>query len=308
MGTTRRWLARTALAGAVGALLVTGPAGVAQADDRLLDTDRVKVNAVGFDLGTGSYDNIQFSSGAPVEWLVDDNDVTPHLTGILQLSGVHDECARVRIDYYSSGTVFLTTRNGGTVCADDNGYHPFSVDLDPYTSNKIGKVKVSIEVLMPDGTYDITGSAWSTLSPFVDDDVLVADSVGSGVWGIGFGGTGWSGGSPLSGGTVDWDFSGGQIEPHLTGVLHMESAAGDCVRMRIDYYGDDGADADAAYDLLHVDHGGTVCAVDNAHHEWTVDRHAFSDDNIRHIRVAIEEQTGPGAYQVIDSTYSYFGT
>lgn len=299
---------RIASIAALAALAVIGLAGPAHADNRTLDTDRVKINEIGFDFGTGTYESSNEMSGtAPVEWLVDDNDLTPHVTGILHLAGVNDVCARMRIDYYTSGTVHLTNRSGGTVCAPDNGRHAWSVDLDPYTSNKIGKVKVSIEVQLPDGTYSIVGSDWSTLSAFADTRVQVSESDGTGTWGIGFGGSAWNG-NPVSFGRIDWDLSGGQIRPHLTGSLHLESAAGSCVRMRIDYYSDDGSDAGTSSDYLTTVYGGTVCALDNAHHEWTVDRDDYADDTIRHVRVAIEEQLSANSWTVVDSTYSYFGT
>ncbi|WP_117212813.1 hypothetical protein [Allorhizocola rhizosphaerae] len=306
--TTLRWLRRAGLTGLAVALMAGGLAAPAHADERTLDTDGVKVDAVGFDFGDGSYQSNEMSQTGPVEWLVDENDLTPHLTGILHLAGVNNECARMRIDYYTSATTFLTTRYGGTVCAPDNGYNAWSVNLRPYTSNKIGKVKVSIEVQLPDGTYDIVGSDWSTLHTFIDTTVKVADSDGSGVWGIGFGSSGWSNGSPIGYGQIVWNLDGGQIRPHLSGNLHMESAAGDCVRMRIDYYSDDGPDAGTASDYITTVYGGTVCALDNSHHEWTVDRDDYSGTDIRHVRVSIEEQVTATTWTIIDSTYSYFGS
>ncbi len=299
---------RAGLTGLAAALMTAALAAPAHADERTLDTDGVKVDVVGFDFGKGVYQSNEMSENGTVEWLVDDNDVTAHLTGIIHLAGVFDECARMRIDYYTSATAFLTTRYGGTVCAPDNGYNAWSVNLRPYTSDNVGKVKVSIEVQLPDATYDIVGSAWSTLSAFTDTTVKVAESEGGGVWGIGFGSSGWANGNPIGWGTVDWIFSGGQIRPWLRGNLHMESAAGDCVRMRIDYYADDGPDAGTGYDYITTVYGGTVCALDNSHHEWTVDRDDYAGTTIRHVKVSIEEQVSANSYTIIDSTYSYFGS
>jgi hypothetical protein len=141
---------------------------------------------------------------------------------------------------------------GGTVCASTNGNHPFSVDLNPYTDEKVGKVKVSIELQLPDSTFAIVGSDWSTLSTYTDTTVEVSENNTTTPWSIGFGGSGWSDGNPVGDGSIVWEFTGGQIRPYLTGNLHMESAAGDCVRMRLDYYADDGPDAGTAvHDLRH---------------------------------------------------------
>jgi hypothetical protein len=41
------------------------------------------------------------------------------------------------------------------VCASDNGPNAFSVKLSPYTSDKVGKVKVSIEHQLSRGAWAI---------------------------------------------------------------------------------------------------------------------------------------------------------
>jgi hypothetical protein len=300
---------RTAMAAmAVMIVAVIGWGTPAHADLRTIDTDGVKVNEVGFDLGAGAYNNNQLDDNATVEWLVDENDITANVFGILQLSGVFNECARVRIDYYTPVSVWLHDEHGGTVCATTNGQHRWSFDQDDYTSEDVGKVKVSIEILLPNGLYAITGSAWATLNEYIDTTVRVAEADGGGVWGIGFGSQAWGQGNPIGNGEIHWHLSGGDIRMHLLGFLHLESAGGDCVRMRMDYYEDDGPDADALSDYITTDWGGTVCALDNSHHVWSVDQDDYIGTTIRYVKVSIEEQTGPNSWVIRDSTTSYFGT
>ena len=44
------------------------------------------------------------------------------------------------------------------MCADDNGLHQFTVDLDPYTSNKVGKVDVQLQTQGSNGSWNTAGS------------------------------------------------------------------------------------------------------------------------------------------------------
>src|SRR5262249_41373336 len=144
-------------------------ASAAHADDRQLDRDFVKISTSGFDFGDGSWSTSDFPDQAKVKFLVDENDVTALVQGKLGLHAVNGECARMRVDYYTSAEVFLTTGYGGTVCAPDNGITVWTVDLSPYTSDKVRKVKVSIEHELSNGTWAIVGSDWATLNTFVDD-------------------------------------------------------------------------------------------------------------------------------------------
>jgi hypothetical protein len=304
--------ARRALAlSAATAAVLACAAPSAHADNRLLDEDSVKIESQGFDFGDGSFVLGELTNSGRVEWLVDDNDVTPVLTGELHLNDVEDECARMRIDYYTSATVFLTTRYGGTVCADDDGHHSWNVDhLSPHTDYKIGRVKVSLQHELSNGSWASVGSAWSTLSTYTDDNVMIFSYAGLGTKGFDFGDDDWDPfyPHPMGGGEVEWGFSEGRITPHLTGTLHLNNVAGACARMRIDYYADDGADSDILSDFLTTVYGGVVCAEDNSHYRWSVDRKDYTGDDIRHVKVSIESLQDDGSWENAGSEYSYFGT
>ena len=95
--------------------------------------------------------------------------------------------------------------------------------------------------------------------------------------------------------------SGGQIRPHLTGYLHMESAAAQCARMHIEYYADNDA-------YLTTVHGGEVCALDNSHHVWSVDRDDYAGTSIRKVKVCVDLQQSANTWLIVDCTTSNFGT
>jgi hypothetical protein len=285
---------------AAAALALVGVASAAHADDRLLDTDHVNISSSGFYFGDGTWAFSGYDKDGKVKWMVDENDVTPSVTGKLALFAVENECARMRLDYYTSSDTLLATRYGGTVCAPTNGINEWSVDLSPYTSDQTRKLKVSVEHQLSNLTWAIVNSQTVSLNTYVDDQVDVSYADGTGVYGIGFGGSAWSGGQTSDYGTVTWTMSGGQIRPHLVGYLHAESAAGDCLRMRLDYYADNSV-------YLYTLTGGTVCANDNSHYRWSVDLDGYAADSIQHVRISIERANGL-SYTVIDSTTSYFGT
>ncbi len=295
-----RWLVAVAvLAGT--ALFVLAPN--AAANYKTLDEDPISIASPGFDFGGGSFVLGSLSGSGRVEWEVQENDLLPQLIGELHLNDVGGECARMRIDYYTFGSTLLSTSYGGTKCAPDDGHHYWTVDLAPYDNGRIGKVKVTLQHELSNGSWVRVGSEqWSTLSHYADTGVKISTP------GFDFGGTSWDpvSSNALNSGRIDWDFDDGRIQPHLTGRLYVNREAGACARMRIDYYFDDDADADDDPELLDTVTGGTVCASDNSLHSWTVDRADVSHDLIDHVRISIESLEG-GQWRIVGSTFSGFG-
>jgi hypothetical protein len=298
-----RLLGRAGGVVAVAVLALATFGGTAYADNRLLETDHVRLTSAGFYFGDGTWSTTGYDQKADVKWKVDEADITPTVSGKLGLWGVDGECARIRIDYYTSGGSYLNTTWGGTVCATTNGINEWSVDQTRWASDQTGKITVSIEHQLSSGDWAIVDSQSVSLGTYVDDKVQISWTDGNGgVPGIGFGDSGWSSGTytPTGFGTVTWTRRTGQNWPHLTGTVHLESAAGDCVRMRLDYY------SDTAF--LDTETGGTVCAIDNAHYKWSVDLEPWGGDAVQHVRVSIERQLDPTTWQIADSTTSYYGT
>jgi hypothetical protein len=299
----RRWIGRIAGVFTVAALALAAAGGTAYADNRLLETDHVRLTSNGFYFGDGTWSTTGYDQKADVKWKVDEADITPTVTGKLGLWAVDGECARIRMDYYTTGGSWITDTTGGTVCATTNGIQEWTVDQTRYGSDDLGKITVSIEHLLSSGAWAIVDSQTVSVGTYVDDTVQVSwtDSNG-GVPGIGFGDSGWNSSTytPTGDGKVTWARLSGQNWPHLTGTVHLESAAGDCVRMRLDYY------SDTAY--LDTEYGGAVCAIDNDHYKWSVDLQPWGSDAVQHIRVSIERQLDPTTWQIADSTLSYYGT
>jgi hypothetical protein len=123
----------------------------------------VEVRSQGFDFGGEGFNLGAPTPGGEMTWRFDDGTVTPHLTGHLHLNNVDGECARMNRRYLTASGTLLTTRAGGTVCASTNGHHEWDVDLDPYTSNKIGKVEVQVQMQQANGNYTVVES--ETVTP-----------------------------------------------------------------------------------------------------------------------------------------------
>lgn len=303
---------------AVAALAWPAPSAYA-GPQRVLDTDSVKVESQGIDFGDGALVFGELTESGDVEWKVDDNEVTPVLKGELHLDGFYEsQCARLRIDYYTSGTVYLITRHGGKQCASFNNHEVRGIDLSPWTSDKVGKVKITLQRETSSGSWESLGSDWSTLNTYTDHYVDIRSDSPAEIQGFDFGDDTWNGSQtvPNGDGQVEWEFSGGQITPRLTGFLHLDDVPGECARMRVDYYADQGAlDGGPADTNLNADHletiyGGEVCmdADDDSHQRWSVDLGGYSHYLIDHIGISIERLRPNGTWATVDSTHSDFGS
>jgi hypothetical protein len=120
--------------------------------------DNVKITEQGADVG-----GHDFAANAPVgsaqlAWNLVDGVVEPRLTGYLHLNNSAGLCARINLRFLTEGGSFLTRKAGGDVCADDNSHQRFSIDLSPYASSRIGKVKVQLQTQGTNGSWNVTGS------------------------------------------------------------------------------------------------------------------------------------------------------
>jgi hypothetical protein len=290
---------RTLLAAAVAAVAFAVAVPSASADQRRIDVDNISIESPGFDFSEGLFIAGGLTESAEVEWLVDDNDLTPSISGELHLNNARDECARLRIDYYTEATTLLTTRYSSERCASDNAHHEYDMVLAPHTDDAIGKVKVTLQRERSNDTWERLGSDWSTLST-LNSNVRIIDGPGD-IFAFGNGTMdpltpGWTTGY----GNLEWEFSGGRIRPHLTGILHLDNVSAQCARVRLEYYAD-------GWEYLATDDSATVCAYDNDHHSWSIDQDDFSATDIQAVKVSI--QSGGGSFWLTEGTQTlHFGS
>ena len=233
--------------------------------------------------GSGSF---QFQSG-DVYWHHDNGSYSTHLTGTIRLDDANGSCARMRLVYFDDGAE-LTTKYGGTVCAEDGKAHTYSVDLNPYGSNRTDLVKVSLQ-------KQTATSGWTTVESSYFDADFTTDKIKLTGDGIDLGDDWWGVGGPLGSATVSW--TGGEdgaITPRVNGTLYLNNMAGVCARMKIYYWSADN-------DLLATKYGGQVCSPDNGLHSWTVDLAPFTSTQIDDVYVAMETEGTNGSWNQVDN-------
>ena len=92
-------------------------------------------------------------------WSINDGEVKPVLAGELDLKDAGGLCGRMRMDFYAEGHVLLTTKYGGEQpCPKNDSRQRWTVSMDPFDSNKINEVKVSIEKKTAKKDWAIIGS------------------------------------------------------------------------------------------------------------------------------------------------------
>ena len=164
-----------------------------------------------------------------VWWEIGDGQVRPVLTGELTLKDADGMCGRMRMDYYAEGRVFLTTKYGGeNACATSDKKHRWSVSQEPYDSNKLTEVKVSIEKKTASKDWSIIGSQTIQLKP-ITYKIKIKEK------GFDFGGKSFAMGAPTNAGVVAWSWGNGQITPSISGYIHIKNAASACARLQIKY-------------------------------------------------------------------------
>lgn len=120
--------------------------------------DIVRITADGVDFGDRDFVFGAPPNGGWLDWGLAGAVARPSLTGYLHLNNSSGVCARVNLRYLSESGGFLKAKPGGSVCAADNGHQIAHVDLAPYESNKIGKVKVQLQTQANDGSWKVAGS------------------------------------------------------------------------------------------------------------------------------------------------------
>lgn len=125
----------------------------------VLDTDRPRITGQQLDFGTN------WLAGAPLnggylKWDVTNGVVKPMLTGNLYINNAPGTCGRMQLQYFNSAGTKLATKNGALKCATDGSRHTFAIDMKPYSSSAITKVKVVLQVQQSSGSFGTIGSQY----------------------------------------------------------------------------------------------------------------------------------------------------
>ncbi|GJL52665.1 MAG: hypothetical protein NPIRA01_38920 [Nitrospirales bacterium] len=227
-----------------------------------------------------------------VLWSIDDGEVRPRLSGELDLKDAGGLCGRMRMDFYAEGHVLLLSKYGGEVCAKGDSRQSWSVSLDPYDSNKLNEIKVSIEKKTASKDWTIIGSETVKLKPIHHKVKITED-------GFDFGGKSFALGAPTGSGDVTWSWSGGKITPRVTGTMHINNAASACARLQIKYFSLDG-------DLLETKVGGKFCASDNSHWYKNVDLSKYSDWKIASIQINLQTLGSDNSWRTVGKSSSRY--
>ena len=115
--------------------------------------------------------------------------------------------------------------------------------------------------------------------------------------GYDFGSLGFVAGAPTGGGRLEYHLRNGEIEPRLTGTLHVNDADGTCARVKI-LYRDRGDDS-----LTDPAYSPTQCVDDDERHWYAVDLDGYADDAIDNVKVSLQKQTASGWSTVESETY-----
>lgn len=260
-------------------------AGSAQA--AVIDTDAVKQTSTGYDFG-----GTTFVLGAPtgsgeIHFHLEGGQLRPHLLGTLHLNDADGTCARMRLQYRDGAGTLLATKFGGKVCVDDDAHHAFSVDLDPYSDNRIARVDVAVMKDTATGEFVATSGAY-TPNTFPDKVKITED-------GVDFGDSVFVLSAPTGSGLVTWGLDDGAVTPRLTGTLHLNNSSGACARMNLRYLSEGGT-------FLAERAGGTVCAPDNGHHEFTVDLDPYESNKIGKVTIQLQTLAANGAFVTAGSS------
>jgi hypothetical protein len=278
---TRRKLT-IALAAAAATMAFSGSAQAS-----VIDTDGVRLTGTGYDFG-----NATFVAGAPtgdgdLKFDYTGGQIKPHLTGTLHMNDADGTCARMHLDYRDRNGTSLRIEHGGTVCVNDDKHHEFSVDLQPYSDNRIASVLVQLEKETVSGWFVVDNAVY-TANTF-DDSVKITED------GVDFGATNtFLGNAPTGSGTMHWTLIDGQVTARLTGSIYINNSSGVCSRMNLRYLTSGGT-------FLTSRSGGEVCADDNGLHQFTVNLDPYTSNKVGKVDVQLQTQGSNGSWNTAGS-------
>ena len=233
----------------------------------------------------------KFTFDGWIWWGMNDGQIKSNVHGDLDVKDAKGLCARMRMDFYGGAHIFLKTKHGGSHCPKNDKRLRYEIALIPYQdksegivykSNKINKIKVSIEKKTAKKGWKIIGSQTVKLSPFHDKVKITRK-------GFDFGGKTFLAGAPTKSGEVVWTWSEGKVTPRVMGRLHLNNVASACARLQIEYF---------TYDkeLLTTKFGEKLCASTNTHYGRDVDFSPYGNGKIAYMTITIQTLRADGSW------------
>ena len=250
----------------------------------------VRLTGQSVDFGDGDFMNNQPVGFGYLSWDLGGGTITPHLTGKLYLKNAMGVTARMQLRYFDVHGNVLSTQVGGSVTANDNDLHSWTVDLDPYSNPRIYRVDVSTTVEGQPGS-------WLTVSIqhcYLSSTTQPADGVRLTGVGVDFGDLEFVNNAPVGFGLLSWDLGNDTITPHLTGKLYLKNSMGVTARMQMRYF-------DVHGNILSTRAGGSVTANNNKLRKWTVDLAPYSNPLIYRVDVSTTVEGEPGQWFTVAS-------
>jgi hypothetical protein len=139
------------VAAVVSLTVLAGPASAAPA------TDLVRLTAINADFGDNTWvNNAPVGFGTLTYDVSSGTTILPRLVGYLHVNNAKGMHTRMQMRYFDVFGTELATKVGGTVTANDNDHHVWSVNQAQYDNPAIYRVNVST-------TYE-GSTGWLTIS------------------------------------------------------------------------------------------------------------------------------------------------
>src|SRR4051794_16419971 len=139
------------------------------------------------------------------------------------------------------------------------------------------------------------GAAGAAQAAVIDDDpVRIVNAK------FDFGDNTFVAGAPTGSGDVEWSYGPAGVQPHLTGTLHLDNAAGLCGPVRMEQF-------DSAGAAVSTWIGGAVCPPGDLEHADAVNLTPPAAPGTDHSTVSIEQSAG-GAWTAVASSTVWANT
>lgn len=137
----------------------------APASAAIVDTDRVKLTADGFDYGT-NWDTFGAPlNGGYLDWDDTGTTINPRLRGWLYFKNEDEECAWIQMQHFTAAGQSLALRDSTEWCATSDSLQQVWVTLSSYSHPDIDHVTVRLLHRTSSNTYEILDTETEWINP-----------------------------------------------------------------------------------------------------------------------------------------------